>query len=200
SVSALVRPPQPDQKVPDAVVAVGAPAIGRAARERVKQTAPGWSLRADDVLEREITAVTGDAAAQAITLEGTAATEAAVRDALPKAGIIHLAVPFRVNGASPLFSPVLLAEDPAEDSELGLTSDDGALEAREIVNLDLRARAAILTDPAALSMRDSADAASIVQWAWRAAGVGTLVVSRWAADEAVAADLLREGHRLLREG
>src|SRR5262249_47446215 len=149
---------QPAENAPEVVVAIGAPAIGATARERVKQTAPAWSLRPDDVLEREIRAVTGEPpAGQVTTLEGPAATEAAVRDALPKAGIIHLAVPFRVNGASPLFSPVLLAEDPAEDSELQLTRDDGALEAREIVNLDLRARVALLSDPAALSMRDSAD-------------------------------------------
>ena len=61
---------------------------------------------------------------------------------------IHLAAPFRVNGASPLFSPVLLAPDPA---------NDGALEAREIMNLDLHAGVAVLSDGAAMTMRDAAD-------------------------------------------
>ena len=63
------------------------------------------------------------------------ATEATLAERLPQADVIHLAAPFRVNGASPLFSPVLLAPDPA---------NDGALEAREIMNLDLHAGVAVL--------------------------------------------------------
>ncbi|HEX2455421.1 MAG TPA: CHAT domain-containing tetratricopeptide repeat protein [Vicinamibacterales bacterium] len=200
SISALIRTPAITEAAPGVVVAIGAPAIGAAARERVKQTAPGWSMRADDVLEREVTdATAGSDDGQAIALTAHGATERAARESLPKAGVIHLAAPFRVNGASPLFSPILLADEP-EDSDPQPTNDDGTLEAREIVNMDLHARVAVLSDPAALSMRDGADGAAIVQWAWRASGVPTLVLPRWASDEAVCAELLREAHRGLKEG
>ena len=199
SITALIRTPAVSDAAPDVVVAIGAPALSATARERVKQTAPGWTMRGDDVLEREVADVTAKAAeGQAIVIEGRAATEVASRQALPKAGVIHLATPFRVNGASPLFSPVLLSEETT-GSELQ-PADDGSLEAREIVNLDLHARVALLSDPAALSMRDGADGASIVQWAWRAAGVPILMLPRWASDEATSADLIREVHAHLRAG
>ena len=200
SISALIRPPAVSETAPEVILAIGAPALSAAARDRVKQTAPGWTMRADDVIEREIADVTAKAAeGQAIVIEGRAATELASRQALPKAGVIHLATPFRVNGASPLFSPILLSEEPT-GSELQPGDDDGTLEAREIVNLDLRARVALLSDPAALSMRDGADGASIVQWAWRAAGVSTLMLPRWTSDEVASADLIRDVHSSLREG
>jgi len=200
SITALMRAPAVTEAAPDVVVAIGAPALSAVARERVRQTAPGWTMRGDDVLEREVADVTAKAAeGQAIVIEGRAATELALRQALPKAGVIHLATPFRVNGASPLFSPILLSEETTQ-SELQPSGEDGSLEAREIVNLDLHARVALLSDPAALSMRDGADGASIVHWAWRAAGVPILMLPRWASDEALSADLLREVHANLRDG
>ncbi len=94
-----------------------------------------------------------------------------MRERLAQADIIHLGAPFRVNGASPLFSPMLLATDAA---------NDGALEAREIMNLDLHAGVAVLSDGASMTMRDAADEVGAVGWAWRAAGVPAIVLPRWA--------------------
>ena len=124
-------------------------------------------------------------------LAGAAATEAALREHLPQADAIHLGAPFRVNGASPLFSPVLLAPDSA---------NDGALEAREIMNLDLHASVAVLADGASMTMRDAADEVGAVGWAWRAAGVPAIVLPRWAGDDAASTTLLATLHERLRAG
>jgi CHAT domain-containing protein len=194
SVTALVRTPPVERRseVSGRLVSVAAPALAPAVVEEIGRTAPGWAIRSGAAAEQEAGAIASGAAADRVqALAGAAATEAALREHLPVADLIHLGAPFRVNGASPLFSPVLLAPDPASD---------GALEAREIMNLDLHATVAVLSDGASMSMRDAADELGAVGWAWRAAGVPAIVLPRWAADEAASTALLRALHERLRAG
>ena len=111
-----------------------------------------------------------------------------------------------MNGASPLFSPILLAVEPAAFCRRRrawsppTAENDGVLETREIMNLSLRAAVAVFSDGAATSMRDSAPAADTIGWAWRAAGVPSIVMSRWAGDDAAAAAMLAEFYKRLTAG
>jgi len=194
SVTTLVRTPQPDSKAAPSnlLVAVAAPQLAPPVVERIAQTAPGWTLRSSASADQEVKGIAGGADSTATLLvDGAAATEAALRERLPSADVIHLAAPFRINGASPLFSPLLLAPDPASD---------GALEAREIMNLDLHARVAILSDGAAMTMRDAADETAAMGWAWRAASVPAVVMLRWPGDDLSSNELLAELHARLRAG
>jgi tetratricopeptide (TPR) repeat protein len=193
SVTALVARSQSAPKTPDVdVIAASAPLLSPQAVEQLAQTAPDWVIRTTASADAEVKAVLeGMEPSRAVAIDSTAATEAALRDRLPSAGVVHLASPFRINGASPLFSPLLLAADPANDA---------ALEAREIMNLDLRARVAIVSDGSAMSMREAADEVGVVAWAWRAAGVPALVVPRWAVDDGNATAFLVELHRRLHAG
>jgi hypothetical protein len=110
--------------------------------------------------------------------------------------MLHVAAPFRVNSASPLFSPILLGSDaPATAADR-----DGLLEARELFDLDLHARFAVFTDGAALSMRAAAPTVEIVRWAWRAAGVPAIILPRWAADPAATTILLDEFYKRVKQG
>jgi len=194
SVTALVKAP-PSQAAAEPstsidLLAVAAPAVATTALDRIAQTAPGWTIRATASGDQELKAIMGAGNSEKdVRLDGAAATEAAVRDRLSAAALIHLAAPFRINGGSPMFSSMLMAPDPA---------NDGALEAREIINLDLHARTAILSDGGAMAMRDAADQVGPVAWAWRAAGVPALVVRRWSSDDANV--LLTELHTRLRAG
>jgi CHAT domain-containing protein len=158
--------------------------------DRLAQTAPDWSLRTQPDPDKLAQLVHGDPDHTRI-MSRADATEAALRERLPSADLIHLATPFRINGASPLFSPLLLAPD---------TANDGALEAREVMNLDLHARLAILSDGGAMSLRDAADEAAAVAWAWRAAGVPAIIMPRWTSEDQSADDLLAELHARLRAG
>jgi CHAT domain-containing protein len=209
SVTSLVRPPGSALDagtVP--LLVVGSPDLPAATRTRVSATAPGWTLRSPDGADAEIRAVGVPFSEPAATvLSGAAATEAAVRAQAPAASALHLAGPFRVNSASPLFSPVLLAVEPAPRADGAAAApvapaaeNDGVLETREIMNLDLRSAVAVLSDGAAMSMRDSAPAADTVRWAWRAAGVPSIVMPRWAADGAAAAAMLAEFYKRLKAG
>ena len=143
--------------------------------EEIARTSPTWTIRDAVTAGKELTAIAASDPDHVVTLTGPGATESALVERLPAADVVHLAAPFRVNGASPLFSPMLLARDPATD---------GTLEAREVMNLDLRADVAVLSDGGAMSMRDAADEVGMIAWAWRAAGVRNLVLPRWSTGRA----------------
>lgn len=175
----------------ETMLAVSAPELMPATKERLQQAAPGWALRAGDAADRETATVAPVYGENATVLSGGASSESAFRAKAATASVLHLAAPFRINGASPLFSSVLLSGDPSKQVD----EDDGALETREVMNLSLRARAAVLSDGAATSMRDGASAAGVVQWAWLAAGVPSIVIARWTADPAASEALLAEFHR-----
>ncbi len=172
--------------------AIGSPQLSPEAIQQTAQTAPGWALRPAADGTRELKAI-GDGVdwAKTAVIEGRDATEAALRGRASRAAVVHIAAPFRVNAASPLFSEVLLAPDDA---------NDGTLEAREIINLDLQAKAGVLSDGAALAMMDASDEVPVVAWAWRAAGVPALVMRRWVSDQDVSETFLTALHARLHAG
>ena len=197
SVSSLLRAPEIARPEAMPVLAIAAPELSADRRDRVARTAPDWTLRPSDIAAREAASATAPDTTRGAVHAGASATENAVREQLGRAGTLHIAAPFRVNGASPLFSPILLAEQP----EAAPTAEaDGVLELREVMNLDLSARVAVVSDPAALSMRDAAADAGIVQWAWRGAGATHVVLQRWRVPDAVDDAVVGELHRRLRQG
>jgi hypothetical protein len=117
-------------------------------------------------------------------------------------GPLHLAAPFRINSASPLFSPLLLAA-PATIKKEGQptpSTPDSELEARQLFNMDPLASVVVFTDPAALSKRDAAAAAGTVHWAWRSAGTSTVIFRRWGGDDGSATEVMGRFYEELRTG
>jgi tetratricopeptide (TPR) repeat protein len=195
------------------VVAIGSPAIAAARIERLYETAPAWLFRDPADVHRQLDAGDGEGGAP-IVLTGAGASEAALRRHAARAGVLHVAAPFWLSPGSPLFSAVLLADGSPTSSAsapAGHTGgehpglrrggrDDGLLELGELFTLDASARVALLTDGGALAVRDAASAADLLQWSWLAAGVSTLVVSRWAAPADGDPGVLVRFHRELRRG
>jgi tetratricopeptide (TPR) repeat protein len=195
SVTALVRAPARavDATAPELLVAASAAPLGADVRARLAQTSPDWIIRTPESAAIEIEAIAGrepDPLRTAV-VDSAQATEAAVRERLPAARVIHVAAPFRINGASPMFSSFLFAPDPANDA---------ALETREIMNLELQARLAVVSDGSAMTMRDAADESAVIAWAWRASGVPAIVMPRWPSEELLATQMLTELHARLRAG
>jgi tetratricopeptide (TPR) repeat protein len=211
SVSASLRAARPAGVTGQAWLAVGAPTLSEAVVGEIGRTAPGWTIRPQASVRTELEVATAperDAPAVRV-LEGADATETGLRAALPSADMVQISAPFRVNAASPLFSPILLSavQQPATAPDASpshpLPSDaggDGRLELREIFDLDLHARGVILTDPASLAMREAAGDAGIAGWAWQAAGVSALAMPRWTVDDPARERLLGELHRQLSHG
>ena len=208
SVSVLLRvPPGPrttdESASTPTLLLASAPELHESLRERVAQIAPGWTLRAPEGATKEAASVSGEAAEERVSsLSGPDATESALREQLPSADVIHIGAPFRINGAGALFSPILLAGNPGGEAPADTADpvDNASLDTREVMNLQLQARVAVLSDGSAMAMRDAADDAAVVQWAWRAAGVAALAMARWAGDTNASNDLLADFHARLRKG
>ncbi len=197
SATSLLPPPDESAREAARLFAVASPELTALAKERMSATAPDWAVAADAVREADARAVAGVMGeAPDAVLTGAAATEPAFRERAPAAAIIHIGAPFRVNSASPLFSPILLGGE----ANATAIERDGILEARELFNLDLHARTVVFTDGAALSMRAAALSVDIVRWAWRAAGVPSVVVPRWTAEAAATTSLLEEFYTQIKAG
>jgi CHAT domain-containing protein len=195
SADVLTRAPAAPPTAARNVLVIFAPTLEADSIAKLQQTAPDWALRSGESADREVGALlTAYPRDGRLILKGPAASESAFAARAAEAAVLHVAAPFRINGASPLFSPILLAAGAVTGG------DNGALEAREVMNLTLRSRVLVLSDAAATAMRDGAAGAYIVQWAWLAAGVPSIVMVRWTTDAAVSDALLAEFHRRIASG
>jgi len=68
------------------------------------------------------------------------------------------------------------------------------------MNLELGATVAVLSDGSALTMRDAARGLNAIEWAWRSAGVESVLLSRWVTDATAAEILLDAFHDAVTAG
>jgi CHAT domain-containing protein/tetratricopeptide (TPR) repeat protein len=107
--------------------------------------------------------------------------------------ILHLATHSMLNDTRPFYSYILLSQDAQGESE------DGLLEAREIMNLDLKADLVILSACETARGRVSAGEGMIgLAWSLFVAGTPALVVSQWKVESESTTELMLEFHRLLK--
>jgi CHAT domain-containing protein/tetratricopeptide (TPR) repeat protein len=128
-------------------------------------------------------------------LVGGEATEARVKREAGQARVLHFATHGVLEPASPLYSALLLAPEPAG------SADNGRLEAREILDLELPADLAVLSACETARGRIGAGEGVIgLSWALSVAGVRNTVVSLWSVDAASTADLMVSFHRRAHAG
>jgi CHAT domain-containing protein len=107
--------------------------------------------------------------------------------------VLHLATHGILNDASPMYSQVVLAQS-AEGA-----SEDGLLEAWEIMNLDLKADLVVLSACETGRGRVGAGEGMIgLTWALFVAGTPAAVVSQWKVESGSTTELMLEFHRNLR--
>lgn len=206
SLAAAVRAPAAERASREMlpVLAVAAPVVPARVLEALKATAPTWTPRSSDASAGEVALLAGPPEKpNAVVITGADATKPALVTRAAASGPLHLAAPFRVNSASPLFSPVLLSEVVPEAAAEGVparTGTDSELEAREVFNLELAAPVVMLSDPSALSMRNAAAGIMPVYWAWRSAGVTTFIVRRWGGNEGASNRIVAMFYERLRAG
>jgi tetratricopeptide (TPR) repeat protein len=124
---------------------------------------------------------------------GAEATEDKLKSEAPKCRILHLATHSIVNEASPLYSQVVLAQPKQGGSE------DGLLEAWEIMNLDIKADLVVLSACETARGRVGAGEGMIgLSWAFFVAGCPSSVVSQWKIEAASTTELMIEFHKGLK--
>ena len=222
SVGAMVSPPPAPDVTPNApVLVVHSPELPTKVVETLKITAPTWSLRTPEAAAHEVARIGADRVEPApVVLAGAEASKAGLsRDLVASASsrnlpfsAVHLAAPFRVNSASPLFSPLLLAAEPLPQAAPGVPEDAAAsikeadaeravnseLTIREVFALAPLAPLVMVSDPAALSRRDAAASLAPIAWAWRSAGASSLILRRWGGNDTAASTVIGRYYEALR--
>lgn len=123
---------------------------------------------------------------------GAAAAEKRFKEEAPRHRVLHLATHGVLQDQWPLFSAVLLAPTDGED---------GVVEAREILELELDADLAVLSACDTARGRIGAGEGIIgMSWALMMAGCRSTVVSQWKAASASTAELMVAFHRELAGG
>jgi CHAT domain-containing protein len=118
---------------------------------------------------------------------GSAASEHLFRSEAGRYRVLHLAAHAVLDDANPMYSHVLLAPGAGED---------GLLEARKLMDLDLHADMLVLS--ACETARGAAPAGEGISgmlWAAFAAGAPTTVASLWRVESASTSELMIEFHR-----
>ncbi|HWM70112.1 MAG TPA: CHAT domain-containing protein [Steroidobacteraceae bacterium] len=123
---------------------------------------------------------------------GADARESRFKSEAGKFRILHLATHGILDNASPMYSSVLLS--PEDDG-----TEDGVLEAREIMQMDLKADLVVMSACETARGRISAGEGVIgLTWALFVAGTPTSVVSQWKVESASTAALMLAFHRALK--
>jgi CHAT domain-containing protein len=123
---------------------------------------------------------------------GPDAREGVVKTEAAKYEVLHFATHGLLDNRNPMFSYLTLAQKAGDPNE------DGLLEAREILNMDLHAKLAVLSACQTARGRVGTGEGVIgMSWALFVAGVPTTVASQWKVDSASTTSLMIDFHRRL---
>ena len=174
------------------LLAIGNPSLSGPTVSRLKLTRSEASFDSLPQAETEVKTIGEIYGADASTiLIGAAAREETFKAKASQYPVLHFAAHGVLDDVNPLYSRLLLATE--SDSE------DGFLEAREIMKLDLHADLAVLSAcQTARGQIGSGEGLIGMSWALFIAGTSTTVASQWKVDSAGTARLMIDFHRNLR--
>lgn len=191
-VAALSRPRRTTR--PATILAFGDPTLGATARRLAAATAGAAVLPALPDAAMEARTVASFYAGAAEVQTGRSARESRFKSEAWKASILHLAMHGLLDDRAPMYSALLMAEG-------GGSGDDGFLEAREVLDLELHADVAVLS--ACETARGSWGAGEGVigmSWSFLVAGCRATVVNQWRAPSKATSALMIEFHRRFSKG
>lgn len=176
------------------LLAMANPALGSKTKDRARLTLKDEKLASLPEAENEVKALAQlYGAAHSKIYIGEEAREERFKAEASNATILHLATHGILNDASPMYSQVVLSQNE------GAASEDGLLEAWEIMKLDLKADLVVLS--ACETARGKVGAGEGViglTWALFVAGSPTTLVSQWKVDSISTTQLMLEFHRNLK--
>lgn len=173
--------------------ALGNPTLSDETRRQVTMVYRSEVLAPLPEAEREVKALArlyGTEASKIYT--GDMAREDRVKDEAGRFSVLHIASHAIVDDATPMYSQVLLARDSASD-------EDGVLEAREIVNLKLKADLVVLSAcETALGKVRKGEGMIGLTWAFFVTGTSAEVVSQWKVESEGTTSMMLFFHRGLK--
>lgn len=191
AISGLRARPKPRAVAAPALLAFANPVLTPATEDRIKSILLaeqiGQPSDAQNEAER-LRELYGER--QSVVLTDIAASEDRMKAEAGKHQLLHLAVRGVLNETAPLFSFVAFSSNVE-------AKEDSLLEAREVLDLDLKAE--LVVAPAtelALPKAGAIRAMTGLTWTWFVAGCPALVVSRWRSEGS--SDLILEFHRRIK--
>ncbi len=183
------------ERSPASLLAFGNPVTAAEIAANIKTTYRGETLGPLPDAEMEVGALKRIwGSSSSLVLVGPNARKSAFRQEASKYKIIHLATHGILDDTSPMYSRLIMAR--AENDP----TDDGLLEAREVMQLTLHADLVVLSACQTARGRVGAGEGIIgMSWAFFVAGVPTMVASQWKVDSASTAKLMIDFHKRLRE-
>jgi CHAT domain-containing protein len=175
------------------LLALGNPRLNSSLISRTKSSNRGLSFEELPDADREVKTLGEIYGAQnSRILTGAAALEETFKTDASRYPVLHFATHGLLDDNNPLYSRLLLASSSADD--------DGLLEAREIMKLNLNADLAVLSACQTARGRVGAGEGLIgMSWAFFIAGTSTTVVSQWKVDSASSSRLMIDFHRYLQD-
>jgi CHAT domain-containing protein len=176
-----------------ALLAMGNPAIGKATSDRLQVAFRDEKLEPLPDAETEVKTLGQLYGGKSEVYVGAQAREDRFKAEAGKAAILHLATHGFLSDSNPMYSHLVLSAD-----EKG--TEDGLLETREIMDLDLKADLAVLS--ACESGRGKVGAGEGLiglSWAFFIAGVPTTVASQWKVESESTTKLMLAFHRSLKQ-
>lgn len=174
-----------------ALLAFGNPALGKAVIAQASALNRDGNLGPLPEAEREVKSlIQFYNPAESEILTGKEAREEIFKAEAGRYRVLHFATHGTLDDSNPMYSHLMLASASADE--------DGFLEAREIVNLNLRADLVVLSACQTARGRAAAGEGLIgMSWAFFVAGTSTTVASQWKVDSASTTLLMANFHRLL---
>ncbi len=184
-----------DERTPASLLAFGNPTVPAEIAANIKTTYRGENLGPLPDAEMEVDALKGIwGGSSSRVLIGPNARKSVFRQEASKYKIIHLATHGILDDTSPMYSRLVMARVEND------ATDDGLLEAREIMQFNLHADLVVLSACQTARGRIGAGEGMIgMSWAFFVAGVPTMVASQWKVDSASTAKLMIDFHKRLRE-
>ncbi|HKD15335.1 MAG TPA: CHAT domain-containing protein [Candidatus Angelobacter sp.] len=180
-----------DINASDVLLAVANPDLANSAGLRTNVDALYAPLPEQEQLVRTLAQIYGPKNTKILT--GKAAREEAVKTLAGNYKILHFATHGILDDDDPLYSGLLLSTASKEE--------DGFLEAREIMQMELRASVAVLSAcETARGKIHQGEGVMGMSWALFVAGTPTILVSQWKIDSASTARLMTVFHRALANG
>jgi len=178
-------------RTPATLLALGDPELGQESTKRAGSALRDGNLDPLPEAGEEVKALARlYGAARSKVYVGAEAREDRVKSEAGQASILHFTTHGTFNDASPMYSYLSLAD--------GGPNEDGLLEARELMQLDLKAELAVLSACETARGRIGVGEGVIgFSWAMFIAGVPSIVVSQWKVESASTRDLMVNFHRSL---
>jgi CHAT domain-containing protein/Tfp pilus assembly protein PilF len=177
------------------LLAMGNPTWERETGQRIKAVYRDETLGALPMAEtevRQLAPIYGGAQSHIYT--GESARESQFKAEASDAKVLHLATHGILNNASPLYSYLLLAGDKGK-------GEDGLLEARELLQMNLKAELAVLSACETARGRVSSGEGVIgLSWALLVSGVPTTVLSQWKVESESTSRLMVAFHQNRKKG